>query len=72
MKSEGSLEEAFGEDVQVKWTAFNAGRFLLTDEAGINAGYFRFEESPHFYRINLPDSSSDGMWKWFKERGNRS
>lgn len=25
MKSEGSLEEAFGEDVQVKWTAFNAG-----------------------------------------------
>lgn len=25
MKAEGSLEQAFGEDVQVKWTAFNAG-----------------------------------------------
>lgn len=25
MKSEGSLEEAFGEDISVKWTAFNAG-----------------------------------------------
>lgn len=25
MKAEGSLEESLGEDVQVKWTAFNAG-----------------------------------------------
>lgn len=25
MKSEGSLAEAFGEDISVKWTAFNAG-----------------------------------------------